>query len=151
MKTIKLHTALKIKNRLAGEVTRVQEILRRENARRNDSVSKVDRAALFNVLTETREKLVKLKSEIAKANVPVYPLLARMEELKSYIAFLAGLPVREGPEVVPSISETLSYVWASHINQEEKDKLLAETQEEINNLQDEVDAINASITIEVDI
>ena len=39
--------ALKQKNRLAGELVRQQQILQRENARRNDSVSRTDRQLIW--------------------------------------------------------------------------------------------------------
>ena len=61
--------ALKIKNRLVGELVKLQEIAKRENSRRNDNISKVDCGEVFNQIGVTRTKLVALKSAIVEASV----------------------------------------------------------------------------------
>jgi len=91
-----LAQALKQKNRLAGELARQQQILQRENARRSDSASTVDREDVLNRIVELSEELGELKGKITKANVNIYPALERMAEYKSLIAFYQGLPKREG-------------------------------------------------------
>lgn len=141
-----LAQALKLKNRLAGELVRKQQILERENARRNDSVSKIDREAVWNEIVEISDKLGELKGRISRANIAIYPSLERMAELKSRITFLSNLPKREGEEVsfVGWDSEKLIYTWDSFINQERADEEVADLQEEINDLQDKVDAYNAT-------
>lgn len=141
-----LAQALKLKNRLAGELVRKQQILGRENARRNDSVSKIDREAVWNEIVEISDKLGELKGRISRANIAIYPSLERMAELKSRITFLSNLPKREGEEVsfVGRDSEKLIYTWDSFINQERADEEVADLQEEINDLQDKVDAYNAT-------
>lgn len=141
-----LAQALKLKNRLAGELVRKQQILERENARRNDSVSKIDREQIWNEIVDLSEKLGELKGRITRANVAIYPSLERMSELKSRITFLNTLPKREGEDVsfVGRDQEKLTYVWDSFINQERADDEVAELQEEINSLQDNVDVYNAT-------
>lgn len=141
-----LAQALKLKNRLAGELVRKQQILERENARRSDSVSKVDREAVWNEIVELSERLGELKGRITQANVAIYPSLERMAELKSRITFLNTLPKREGEDVnfVGRDNDKLTYTWDSFINQERADDEVAQLQEEINYLQDTVDAYNAT-------
>ncbi len=141
-----LAQALKLKNRLAGELVRKQQILERENARRNDSVSKVDRESVWNEIVELSDKLGELKGRITRANVAIYPSLERMAELKSRITFLNNLPKREGEDVsfVGRDNEKLIYNWDSFINQERADNEVAKLQEEINALQDKVDVYNAT-------
>ena len=153
MKTLKLQTALKLKNRLAGEMSRLQGIVRRENSRRNDNPSKVKTGDVFNELNETRTKLVALKSAIATANVAIYPQLAAMEEIKSFIVFLQTLPTREGEEVafVGRDQEKLTYQWNVFLSQEVVDAMVKVQQDKIAELQDEVDAFNATKTITVDL
>jgi len=145
-----LSQALKQKNRLAGELVRQQQILQRENARRSDSVSSVDCEVVWNKIVELSEELGELKGRITKANVNIYPALERMAELKARIAFVQGLQKREGPEVtfVGRDQEKVEYTWESFVNQEKSDELVAELQDEINNLQDEVDEYNATTQIE---
>ncbi len=135
---------------MAGELVRQQQILQRENARRSDSVSNVDCSVVWDKIVEISEELGEIKGKITQANVSIYPALERMAELKSRIAFVQGLQKREGPEVtfVGRDQEKVEYTWESFINQEKCDELVAELQEEINELQDEVDVYNATTQVE---
>jgi peptidoglycan hydrolase CwlO-like protein len=144
-----LAQALKQKNRLAGELVRQQQILQRENVRRNDSVSTVERQAVYNKITDLSEQLGTLKGKITQSNVNIYPALERLAELKAHISFLQSLPKREGEEVsfVGRDQEKLVYTWNSFINQENCDERVAELQEKINSLQDQVDTYNAITVI----
>jgi len=144
-----LAQALKQKNRLAGELVRQQQILQRENARRNDNVSKVDRDAVWAKILELSTQLGELKGKITVANIGIYPMLERMAELKARISFIQGLDKREGEEItsVGYNQEKLTYTWNSCINQEKCDALVVKLQEEINALQDQVDVYNATKTV----
>jgi len=144
-----LSNALKQKNRLAGELVRQQQILTRENARRSDTVSTVDREALWNRIQQLSEELGELKGKITIANIGIYPLLERMSELKARISYVQGLPKREGEEIsfIGRDQEKLVYTWNTTINQSRSDKLVSELQVQINDLQDKVDTYNATTTV----
>ena len=141
--------ALKQKTRIAGELVRQQQILQRENARRNDSPSKVDREQVWKEITRLADELGELKGKITRANVNIYPTLEHMAELKARISFVQGLQKREGEEIIPlhGDREPLKYTWNSFVNQAKCDELVADLQEEINELQDEVDDYNATTQI----
>ena len=145
-----LAQALKLKNRLAGELVRQQQILQRENARRSDSVSKVDRKEVWDKILQLSEDLGELKGQITQANVNIYPALERMAELKARIAFINSLPKRDGEEItsVGYNQEKLVYQWNSMITQEGADAMVVDLQKEINDLQDEVDSYNATTEID---
>jgi len=146
---MKLSQALKVKNRLAGEVSRLNQILQRENSRRNDNQSTVDREAVWMEIQKTSEELGVLKGRISQANVSIYPKLERMGELKARIAFINSLPKRQGEEVqfIGRDQEKLVYNWDVCIGQERADALVVELQKQIEVLQDEVDAFNATTEI----
>lgn len=146
---MKLSQALKLKNRLAGELVRQQQILQRENARRSDSKSNVDREAIWKEVLRLSDELGALKGRITQANIGVYPMLERMAELKSRIAYVQSLPKREDEEVqfIGRNQEKLTYQWNSFITQEKSDAMVQEIQEQINNLQDKVDAYNATTEV----
>ena len=150
IKNMNLSQALKMKNRLAGELVRQQEILQRENARRSDNVSKIDRQKIWESILSLSLQLGELKGKITRANFNIYPVLERMAELKSRISFLNGLPYKEGEEMsfVGRDQEKVVYQWNSFINQQKSDELVAELQETINQCQDEVDQFNATTLIE---
>jgi hypothetical protein len=145
-----LAQALKQKNRLAGELNRQQQILQRENARRSDSVSTVDRNAVLQRIITISVELGELKAKIAKANVGIYHALERMAEFKSQISFFQGLNKQVGEEVsfIGRDNEKLVYKWDSLITQEKCDEMVADLQEKINELQDEVDRYNAITEIQ---
>ena len=142
---MKLTLALKTKNRLAGELVRQQQILQRENARRSDSVSRVNRQEVWELILRLSDELGKLKGKITVANIGIYPTLERMAELKSRISFITALPKREGEEVtfVGRDQEKVVYTWDSCINQENADKLVSALQAQIDMCQDEIDGYNA--------
>ena len=147
---MKLSQALKAKNRLAGELVRQQQILQRENARRSDSKSQVDCEKVWQEILRLSDELGQLKGRITKANVGIYPALERMAELKARIGFVQSLPKRNDEEVqyVGRTEEKVSYQWSSFIDQEKADMLVASLQDQINDLQDEVDAYNATTEVE---
>ena len=146
---MKLNQALKLKNRLAGELVRNNQILTRENARRNDNPSKVNPEEIWNNILKISDELGILKAKIATANVPIYSKIERMAELKSRIAFIQTLPKREGEEVslIGRDQEKLVYTWVSFINQQKCDELVREYQKDCDLLQDEIDQINANTDV----
>ena len=147
---MKLNQALKQKNRLAGEIVKLNQILQRENSRRSDNVSKVNPEEIYNKIVDISTKLGELKAKIATANVPIYHLIEGMAETKSHIAFLQQLPKQEGEEItfVGRDQEKLIYNWTAFINQENADKRIAEMQKSCDSIQDELDLFNSSTSID---
>jgi hypothetical protein len=163
MITVNLSKALKIKNRVAGELCRLQTIFARENSRRNDNASKVDRTSLHEEVQNKRKQLLQIKTAIATANVGIYLEIARMEELKSYKKFMSALPTKEGEELVNLNKETIwgkmdtlkerekvVYVWDAFFNQEGLDGELKSLQSEMDACQDRIDEYNATNKAELD-
>lgn len=146
---MKLSQALKQKNRLAGEIARNQQILHRENARRDDQKKTVDREQIYALIKKLSEELGSIKARIATANVGIYSKLERMAEMKSHIAFLQGLPKREDTEIqfIGRDQEKLTYQWDSYVTQVKCDTWVAELEKKIQVLQDEVDTYNATTEI----
>ena len=146
---MKIHKALKVKNRLAGEVAALQEIFKRENSRRSDNPSQVDVVGVDGQLDAKRKELYQLKGAIAQATAPITPKLAELEEAKAEKNFLSGLPTREGEEISNALGgrEIVKYQWAAYVNRSNLDCRLATVQDKINTLQDEVDDFNAKTDV----
>jgi hypothetical protein len=146
---MKLTRALKEKNRLAGELTRLQKILQRENSRRNDSTSTVDRAEVWDSCIGLTDQLSEIKGKICVANIGIYPKLERMSELKSRIAFIKMLSTRNGEEIerYGRSDEKIVYQWDAFLKEALIDDLVSVYQTQINDLQDEVDDYNATTDI----
>lgn len=143
--------ALKVKNRLAGDLSKLQEVARRENSRRNDNPSQIDVDKIFGVLKQTSETLARLKASISRASAPIADKLAFLTELKNYINWVSCLPTREGEEKVSygHSSEIAVYNWTAYLNRQNLDLEIESIQIKINALQDEIDEFNASTTIDL--
>ena len=141
--------SLKVKNRIINELTKLQEVAKRENSRRSDNPSQVDIANVFSRLSNIRTELVQLKAAIVQASAPISPALAELAETKSYINWISGLSVREGTELVAygSSKEPISYTWSAFYNRSRLDEVLTQLQLKANNLQDEIDDFNAQTQV----
>lgn len=141
--------ALKVKNRLVGEVNRLKEIIRRENSRRDDNPSKIDVNSVVEEFLKASTRLSILKGEIQKANVGIFDSLALLEESKNSLNWLKTLPTREGEEVdfIGRDQEKLTHKWTAYYNQERLDKEVKKLEDFISLLQDGIDEYNAKTTV----
>lgn len=142
--------ALKVKNRLVGEIARLKQVLQRENSRRDDNVSTVDRDKTHVEVLETIGKLIKLKAAIGIATAPISEELALLAENKALINFYSSLPCREGEEktLIGSNREALTYQWDAYINREKIDAIVVKIQKSVNETQDRIDDFNARTQVE---
>lgn len=158
MKTINLAQALKQKNRLAGEVARLREIVQRENSRKEKQAIRADVRATFEEAVRRSRELAAFKGRVAAANAGetdlsrgIYGKLNLQAELRGLIAFLKSLNTKEGEEVENvgflSRENAVVTVYVAEINRTEVDRLAAAWQKEIESLQDEIDEFNATTRI----
>lgn len=139
-----LNQALKQKNRLAGELNRLKQILSRENSRQTTSTSNVDREAVTKALLDTMDQLIDLKSKIATANVGIYRRIEHAKELKGMITYLQSLPTTDGVVKEPSYQGTvIEKIFSAHLKQEKIDEMVRQIQTSLEQIQDEIDQYNA--------
>lgn len=146
---MKLNKALKVKNRLIGELGRVRQLIRSENSRRSDSVSTFDLPELQEKLIRLESDFIDLKSQIAEATAPISRQLTRLTFLKDSINFYNSIPSRKGVEVVAYGNSTnpVEYMWTSYFDKEAIDATVESLEKEIDQIQDEVDSFNAQTDI----
>lgn len=158
MKTISLSHALKHKNRLAGEVARLREIVQRENSRKESQPPRADVRAAFDQNVDRSRELAAFKGAIAAANAGVtgtdrgiYGKLNLQAELRGLIAFIKALNTKEGEEIERvgflSRDDAVRTVFVATITRDEVDRLTVAYQTEIERLQDEIDEFNATTRI----
>lgn len=158
MKTVTLSQALKLKNRIAGDIARLREIVQRENSRKDSVPVRADVRAAFERSVLRSRELAAFKGAIAAANagvtgpnVGIYAKLNLQAELRGLIAFVKGLDTKEGEEVERvgflSRDEAARVVHVAVINREEVDALVVAFQGEVDQLQDEIDDFNACVRI----
>ena len=148
---MKLAKALKEKNRLVGEVTRIKSLIERSNSRNVKSSTKTDCAALWFDFEETVRKLVNIKTAIFKANIGIYSKIVTMGELKTKAQWIKTLNTKDGAEEISNFRSEVTKTehFVAHIKQEDVDRLTVEIQATIVALQDEIDEYNATHNIEV--
>lgn len=158
MKTINLSQALKHKNRLAGDVARLREIVQRENSRKESQPARADVRAAFDENVARSRELAAFKGAIAAANAGVtgadrgiYGKLNLQAELRGLITFIKALNTKEGEDVERvgflSRDEAIRTVFVAIITRDEVDRLTVAYQTEIERLQDEIDEFNATTRI----
>jgi len=158
MKSISLAQALKQKNRLAGEVARLRQIVERENSRKESKPARADVRQVFDESVARSRELAALKGAIAAANAGVvvggqgiYGKLNLQAELRGLISFLKELSTKEGEEVERvgflSRDEASRAVYVATIKRDEVDRSVGTYQAEIERLQDEIDEFNAATRI----
>ena len=151
---ISLAKALKVKNRLVGELSNLQNVARQHNAlpveSRGEKSVRLDK--VWSDLQKVSNRLVELKSKIAVATAGIAPLLVDLAETKGTIAFLESLPVKEGKEdtqIGYGVNSSLkTVVWDSFINEDAKNRIVKENKNRIDSLQDQIDEFNAVTKID---
>jgi hypothetical protein len=146
---ITLAKALKIKNRLAGRLAKVQADIQMYNSVPEGQAGQVDVPALMAARDELVGALVALKAAVNEANREVQRDIYDLAEQKATAQFLAGLNTRHGPQlaVYPNTGE-VNYVAA--LKKADADARLALLEKEIDRLQDKLDQFNHARTITVD-
>jgi hypothetical protein len=143
-----LTTALKVKNRLIGQLNKLRQDIDTYNATCKDR--EIDIEALWSNLELTTESLIKLKTQIALKTAKITPKLVELAEEKSKLAFLNNIPVKSGEEVVPVYGSgtVTTQKWESFITETKRRELVAKSEEQIAWLQDCIDEYNATTLID---
>lgn len=146
---MKLAKALKLKNKLAGEVAHLKELLAQQNSRSTKQKFDYDNHKVLDELRAKIAELVATKAAIGAANAAVYAKIFRLAELKGLATTLKGLSTKEGV-----YAESLGYAqsveveYVAQIKKSEADQLAAELEAEIQALQDALDEFNFTRSIE---
>ena len=143
-----LARALKLKNRLTQKINELQREVQVENSDRSDAERKIDVENSMKELTETTEKLIKLKIAVFVATTPMRETILRLGELKSRILFLKGINVTEGKNWDYSEKETEYSVVYDKIYVKEQ---VSFCENLIDDLQEQLDKFNHDTQIEIEV
>ena len=149
MAEITLAKTLKVKNRLAGRLAKVQVDIQAYNSIPEGQADQVNVPVLLKTREELVGALVSLKTAINDANREAQRDIYDLAEQKATAQFLAGVNTRHGPQpaVYPNTTE-VSYVAA--LKKADVDALVARLEKDIDQLQDKLDQFNHGHKIEVD-
>lgn len=153
MKSVTLSRGLKEKNRLAGKLAQLREQISGSNSHEAEVPQDVDVTKAMAEAKEVEQRLIAVKTALAKANAEIVGTIIALEEVKSEIVWLKGLNTKEGTFKSRSYGETTVEVYKTTIHGAEKLAMIDELQKRANRLQDELDDFNSShrITIEVEV
>ena len=137
--------ALKVKNKLVTDLKAQFEILKKYNSIEEGNPRRYSMSDTLDKITNLSNELVELKAQIHQANQPVYHQIFALAEMKGIVKELKKVPTDEGKQVerygsVASIKEV-------ELNIVDIEKIVAELQIKIEDLQNELDIHNANTQI----
>ena len=146
---ITLAQALKEKNRLTGEISKLWLLLQRENGCWENRTRSIDVNETMQTINEYTQKLIELKTKIGKANSGNLENIYALEEYKSQISKYSNIDSDDDVRYLGENEERI-LTKSCVIKKSEVLKLQKSLQIKCNHLQDELDAYNAAHKIEFD-
>jgi len=143
--------ALKEKNRVAGRLAKARELVGAENSQDKSVPRGVDVAAMYDLAKMLRNRLIAIKSAIAEANKPIVSKIIELDEIKSEIAFLNGLDVKEGRFVTTNYGTRIESEIDAIISKQQVLDEVAALQVRADRIQDELDEFNATTKVEIEL
>ena len=95
-----LARALKEKNRIAGRLHHVQELVKKENRKIKNSPRTLSPADLAAEAERLSAQLIAVKTAIAEANAGIVGTIVELEEVKSLLAFFREVPADDDLEIL---------------------------------------------------
>ena len=152
MKTsMTLVRALKEKSRLIAKIGEIRKMVIDYNAVDLGTRRPVSVRDIVAKAEQLRENLFRIKTAIDEANVPISRQLIEMMSLRTLIAYYQQLDTAEVRTFRNHDDEDVKVTRDVVINQVEVLQKVAELQEKVERLQDEVDEFNATHRIEVEL
>lgn len=147
---MKIAKALKIKNRLAGELNRIKGLIERENSQLLENFNENKVKELAESFYNTKADLIQLKAKIQMKTAPIAEKLIAIAEAKDEMSFFQSLDTRDGESIVNITrygAEPKKVVYKAYYTQDDVDAKIVEIQAQIDKLQDEIDEHNATTSI----
>lgn len=143
--------ALKEKNRIAGRLAKAREQVGKENSCDKKVPRGIDVVETFAQSKVLRDRLIAVKSAIAIANQPIVAKIIELDEVKSEIAYLNGLNVKEGVFVESNYGSRVESEIDAVIRKPQVLEEIAVLQTRADRLQDDLDEFNAMTKVEIEI
>ena len=144
---ITLAQALKEKNRIVGEISRLWDLVENENSCWESHTRSVDVKETMKTIEFLVQKLVELKTKIGKANEGNLANMYALEECKSQMSRFSKLNTLEDVRY-RGVNDDKMEMRSAEITAQEVLQRNKTLQRQCNQLQDELDAYNATHKIE---
>ena len=143
---INLCRALKLKNRLASRLARLDSLITEYNSSVEDN-REYDVRQLYKTRMVLAEHLVQLKVQITDANRPMQRQIFEVAECKSLCSTLSRVDTQHGPRSTGFGEPVQRYV--AQFRKADLERETRKVEREIDRLQDELDQFNFKTRIEV--
>lgn len=151
MASVSLSKILKYRKRVQNAIAKVSNDITSFNVVSADEGKEPVREVDVNSLMSRREKLVNhlidLESRLQAANQSIQTKIVRLRELKGEIAFLRRIPTNHGPNT--HYGDGPRSVSHATFRKKDVDERVRKAELEIDTIQDELDAFNATTKIEI--
>jgi hypothetical protein len=133
-----IRKALQEKNKLTGKIQNLFSRMKENNMTEDGQTRPYNSQKVWEEIQVETTNLVDLKVNIQMANSPILSDIYRMAELKTMIRQLRYMECNDGRKIQSGI---ITYLFAT-IKAEERDKLVQSLEDEIEKLQEKIDAFN---------
>lgn len=140
--------ALKKKNKLVGMMTEEFFKATQYNVVDEGNPRPYSATEAIGKWMQLSNELIVLKTQIHKANIPVYDKIFELSELKSQVKLLKSLNCTAGKIAGGRWGDGESVIKHAEINVVEKDKMVKELESRIERLQEELDQWNHNTLID---
>lgn len=147
---MKIAKALKLKNKLAGEVADLKKRLLEQNVHTKNQPFDYDSREVISELRARMKELVDVKTAIAVANTEIYERVFTLAEMKGLLVTLKSMETKHGLVVEnQTYGDPTQTEYVAQIRQAEVDQMTAELNSEMQEIQDELDEFNHSRSVSV--
>jgi len=139
--------ALKLKNKLIKSISDNTKLLQEYNTVEVGNERPYSPVLLMGNITKSTYELIELKSKIHRSNAPMFEKIFEMSELKSNIKALQKLDCTEGKSNRDRYRMESELVLTSEVSLVERNEIIREMEDRIEELQDEMDVFNSNTEI----
>lgn len=144
---VNLAKALKLKNRLAGQIAKLDASIKAYNSV-PEGREQLDVQRMREVRLGLVGQLIDLKVAIAAANQPIQRLIYQLAEHKAEAQLLSTMSTQHGKAVEGYAGSLVNYV--AQLRKETVDREIRRLEREVDRIQDQLDTFNFETTIAVD-
>ena len=137
-----LTKALKHKKKLVKQADEMFVRFSRYNSQPEESIG-YDPAQAYEAWLKLTEELVELKTKIHVANGPIAEKIFRLGELKNLVSRLRHVDTKSGVYKEYKSGEPIPVKWTAFIDLFTKDEQIAHWEQEIEIIQEQIEAFNA--------
>jgi hypothetical protein len=153
MSEVSISKALNLKNKLAGRLAHVANLIASHNSHVEGTKQHFDVKELLKEYTDKSARIAAVKAAIAKGNADagVFPLIYEMAELKSRISYLRAVNTREGAEEYSGgyNQPNKTRNWVVSYDQSSIEKMVQEAEDRLEELQDKITYLNQMTKVSI--